>query len=195
MALVERLIMDISITSKRQSYNLWRQGLFGNKGGDWATVEDLRKSRFRGTVAIRYCGFAHGGIFIKDLQIQQVEPTLAKLHEQGWSLSDFYILEQMSPDIVTYRINGELLNTPDGLALYYSTDNALMRDALVKSGRQVWGLRTMLVLRHFLNPTDFEELMTLLDHFPGHVIEFSSFSRSVGLIPHRQMIVWEVRLY
>lgn len=183
------------VTSKRQFYDLWNQGLFGNKPRTWHTLAEFQKSGFKGAVALRYCGSGSGAPFIPDLNSDSLVRELAKLKSGGWNISDFHIAEQLSPSITHYLINGEVARTDRGLALYHSLENKLMRDALRSSGQQVFGLQALMILQRVLLPSDYEELMELLDRFPDHVVEFSGFDRFVGVIPRRKMIVWEVRLY
>lgn len=68
------------------------------------------------------------------------------------------------------------------------------RDALMRHGRMWTGLAAKLVLDHFLWPADRDDLQTLLEDYPGHVVEFTAASRAVGVIPARNTIIWEVRI-
>lgn len=183
------------IISKRQFNELWFEGRLGNRGGIWNSVEDFEGSGFRGTAAISYNGRNGGGPFIKGIPAPNVRQEIDKLEQLGWRRQSLRILEQFNKGEYIYRMNGELTRTEEGLALYYSLDNALMRDALRQSGRQVFRLTADYVLRHHLDPQDYEDLMELHELYPDHAIEFSVLDKCVGFLPHRRMIVWEVRYY
>ena len=70
-----------------------------------------------------------------------------------------------------------------------------MRTAFSKQNLHARGLTAKLLLQRYLLPVDFDELVSLLDDYPDSVIEFSNFNQRCGIIPHRNMIVWEVRNY
>ncbi|MEK7187328.1 MAG: hypothetical protein AAB691_00590 [Patescibacteria group bacterium] len=183
------------IKSKKVFYELWNTGILGNKSRTWDSLKEAKASTFAGTVAIRYRGNRWGGPLIINLNIHQLENELDKLTKQGWQKEDFNFSEQLSPDRITYLINGEVMRGSRGLELFYATENKLMREALGSSGRNVYGMQALEVLHLFLWPPDIESLMELLDIYPDHVVEFSGFDRKVGVLPNRRMIVWEVRLY
>jgi hypothetical protein len=190
-----QFVMTTQLTSKRQFNELWLAGVLGNRGGVWATIEDFQKSGFSGVVAISYNGKNGGGPFIKGVKATDVPTEVRKLENAGWRKDSLRVLEQFSLGEFIYRLNGETVRTADGLALYYSTDNALMRDALRSSGAQVFGLKAKMILEQYLTPADYEDLMDILDRFPDHAVEFSVLDRCVGFLPHRRTIIWEVRLY
>lgn len=51
------------------------------------------------------------------------------------------------------------------------------------------------VLARNLNENSFQDLHDLLDRYDDHVVELSALNRCIGTIPHRNAVVWEVRLY
>lgn len=62
--------------------------------------------------------------------------------------------------------------------------------------RRRWeGVAARGVLARHLNPNSLADLGDLLPAFPEHVIELSALDRCIGAIPHRNGIIWEVRLY
>jgi len=52
-----------------------------------------------------------------------------------------------------------------------------------------------MVLRKHLNPNSLDDLSTVLDRWPGHVVELSAVEGCFGTVPGRNGIVWEVRNY
>ena len=55
-------------------------------------------------------------------------------------------------------------------------------------------LKAKLFLQYETDPSDYEDLMILLDEYEDPVIEFSVLDRSVGWAK-RRMVIWEVRHY
>ena len=49
-----------------------------------------------------------------------------------------------------------------------------------------------MLLHHHCDASSFDDLMELLDTYPGAVIEFSTYPFAVGRM-NRNMIVWEIR--
>jgi len=184
-----------SIDAKSRFYELWNRGELGNKPRTWRNYAELAGSGFDSTVAIRYAGRGWGAPFIPHLSVKQVPGELRKLARAGWRTEDFQISEQLTPSIIKYLINGELIRTEEGTSLYYSTENRLFRYAMGHSGRQVFGLRACMTLSQYLWPIDLDELMEIHERYPYHAIEFSGFNEPVGIIPGRRMIIWEVRNY
>ena len=181
------------ITSKRRFYEKWNRGELGNKPQMWKTISELKQSGFTGTIAIRYVGPSWGGApFIPNLTAKQVPHELKNLVANGWNVNDFELSEQIT---AKYIINGEITRTTEGLCLYYSLEDKLLRDAFRSSAKQAYALKAEMILRHFLWSNDYENLMEIHDQYPYHTVEFSGFNRPVGMIPSRRMIIWEVRNY
>ncbi len=61
--------------------------------------------------------------------------------------------------------------------------------------RLISGSAARLVLRSLLNENSFDDLETLLDNYPDHVVELTALDCCYGTVPHRNGIVWEVRRY
>jgi hypothetical protein len=65
----------------------------------------------------------------------------------------------------------------------------------MKAPRLWEGSAALLLLRTVLNENSFDDLMTLLDDYPGHVVELSATDKCYGTHPGRSAIIWEVRAY
>jgi hypothetical protein len=57
------------------------------------------------------------------------------------------------------------------------------------------GTAARMVLARHLNANSLGDLHELFERFPGHVLELSALDRCLGMRPHRNAIVWEVRMY
>lgn len=65
----------------------------------------------------------------------------------------------------------------------------------MKKPREWRGSAAVLLLRSVLDPNSYDDLMVLLDEYPGHVVELSALDAYFGTVPHRNAVVWEVRRY
>lgn len=61
---------------------------------------------------------------------------------------------------------------------------------------RLWeGSAARLLLAAVLNPNSRDDLQTLIDGYPGHVVELSALDCCFGTCPGRNAIIWEVRDY
>lgn len=101
--------------------------------------------------------------------------------------------ESMPDEALT--IQGEVTRAPGGLYLRCDrTPGLKMKDAMAVA-KDAWGVHAKLVLDHFLWPNSLDDVEILLDTYPDHVVEFSTYDRAVGDQPRRNTIIWEVRSY
>lgn len=174
------------IRTKWQMYQLWKTGAFGNKVRHWNTLEDFLASGYVGR-----CGFRsttpsspNMGVFDSPSELVAALPNTHEVLVFSEGTHDNFLLVQ-----------GELARGASGLYLHYSTEKLVMRRALATSPQNATGLKVHTILRYFCDPNSYEDLMLLLDMYPGHVVEFSTFSKNLGEIPGRNTVIWEVRHY
>lgn len=160
-------------------YDLLQRGCFGNTARTWNSYEELIASGYNGLVGIR--SLEVGGIFLPYQTIQQAPRTASKYSEMQ---EDSSVLLQ-----------GELYRSVEGLYLLASTVKSHMREALRLGGKHYWLIAAYAQLHTYLWPSDYDALMELLSEYPESVIEFSCYSKAVGIIPNRNTIIWEVRNY
>jgi len=55
------------------------------------------------------------------------------------------------------------------------------------------GTAGRMVLKAALNENSYDDLLAVLDRYPGHVVELTALDREYGTIAGRNTIVWEVR--
>jgi hypothetical protein len=104
-----------------------------------------------------------------------------------------YSISPMLPD--DYIVcQGEVWDTVGGLYLHSSSAKVPMRQALKEAPEHRSGLTAKVYLQTVLPSADYEDMMTLLDRYPGHVVEFGVYGCDVG-VRKRRMITWEVRAY
>lgn len=183
------------VLSKNDFVKRFLTNEFGNRGPNWNTFEEFQKSGYTGLVHIR--NRVAGGWGKYDVPYWKVRKELeAAIREHG----DTFYLAGMAPTDRTI-LQGEVYQragaTPKqcGWYLYYSTIREPMRAALAKGGKEAFGLEAVSLLKMSMNDADWEWLNILLDRYPGHVIEFSTYSIEWGTLPGHRTVFWEVRSY
>jgi hypothetical protein len=177
------------VLTKQDEVRRFLANEFGNRGQNWHTYEEFAASGYRGLVHLRnrrVAGIAtHYNVPAADVKDwwQRLRNT------RDWHIA------AMAPHHCNL-LQGEVQQTERGLSLYYSTAPGLpMRNALAKDGKQVHGIISVCLLKHYLCQRSYEWLQVLLERYPGHVIEFSTFGVNWGTVPGMNTVFWEVRLY
>jgi hypothetical protein len=112
--------------------------------------------------------------------------------ELGGSVYD-YRFNESAPD-ECLLIQGELGEGPGGWWLTYSTVQDKMRTAM-QSAIFAEGLTAKTILRTYCCPSSLDDLYSLLELYPGHIIEFGVYTKNLGDTPNRNSIIREVRKY
>lgn len=179
-----------AITSKRQFYRLWKNNLLGNRPIVFKSVAEA--TTYKGPyVGIRQIGVAGGGAF------EIVPPHMIMSIARKWTnLGREYVIDGAVPN---HRCNllGEVTQTFMGWEGYLAIRPELpmrmaMAEKLLKPYR---GLKVKLLLEHFMDESSWEDFQELLEIYPGHTIEFGCYDVQVGVLPNRNTIFWECRLY
>lgn len=183
------------ILSKKVNHRLYSEGFYGNKLRSWNTLEECLADNPNGNIIPRYNGNGGGTNFPK--YGTPILPTQAWALREIWKSAgasvDRCFWNEEAPDAYL-TIQGEIMRTEEHLALFWSSEKTTMRKAL-QNGKQDQGLKAKLMLEHYLSPNSLSDVYALLDRFPDHVIEFSTYSINLGHNKHRNTIIWEVRKY
>lgn len=179
------------IRSKRQFVRLYEQGIFGNHSPTWNTLQEYLDANYNvGLIHLR--NRIAGGKTWYNVAPNDVDLYWQEALRSGLTPKDLYI-SAMAPTEKTL-IQGEILQTEDGINLYYSKVAKPMRDALKEQSDTIVGLRALKTLQHYMCPNSYEWLQVLLDRYPFHCIEFSTYSVNFGTIPYHNTCFWEVRI-
>jgi hypothetical protein len=110
------------------------------------------------------------------------------------TLSDKRFNEGMPDDFLTIQGN---VWYDLGLKMEYSTVPGIgHRDAVRQPNmRTAEGLMATSLLNTYLDPNSRDDLRELFEIYPEAVVEFSTYSKHVGILPLRNTIVWECRQY
>ena len=80
------------------------------------------------------------------------------------------------------------------LSMTYTDVRLPMRSALAQRTLHADGLMALGLLKCYLDDPSYDNMMNLLDEYPDHVVEFTAFSRGMGVLGWASC-VWEVRRY
>jgi hypothetical protein len=186
------------VLTKRENYEHWQSGSYGNKLRSWRTVKEWRASGFAGKVALRQLGRGGGGC-VYHLDRSTLDAALLNWKLSGVSDEAIMVNEQ-APDCLL--IQGEYRNevlvidgeTHHGL-FFHSRAHKQMREALVDGAAMAYDHQADLMLRHLMSPSSYDDWLMLIEQYPDHVLEVSVYDMFVGDQPNRNALVWEIRKY
>ena len=182
----------MKIKNKTQMYELFNRGLFGNRLKTW-TVEEYLLSDYKGEVALRYVGLSPGGPCITGLYRHSLLDEYNRLCAAGYEPSRFIVCEGL--DESKRVIQGEVALSENHLDLTYTTVKKPMRPALAEETKYASGLTAQVLLQHHMDANSYSDIMDILDTYNDAVVEFTTNSNDIGICPHRNTVVWEVRNY
>jgi len=178
------------IESKTQMYELYHAGKFGNMLQAWRTLDEYLESGYDKPVVLRYRG-DHGGAWCAyGVEPGKVEETLETW--KGARRGLVTVNEFADDSLLT--LQGEVSREACGLYARLSEVPKPMRQALSECQCHLTGLAAKLKLQAAMDPASWENLNELLDDYAGAVVEFSTWSKSVGNLK-RNTVFWEVRHY
>jgi hypothetical protein len=180
------------VLTKHDFVQRYSEGEFGNRAPTWNTYDEWLADRYRFPEDQLYHirSRARGGVTYYDQDSLGVMQT----YDSKYAHDAKYYLSCMCPTEKTL-IQGEVQQGVNGLEMFYSCIARPMREALKIENESVSGVRCTQLLRYYLCPNSYEWLQVLLDRYPEHVIEFTTFSVNWGTLPNFNTVVWEVRKY
>ena len=178
----------LPVTTKKNFVERYERGEFGNRSPTWHTLQQWQASGYLGSMHLR--SRTAGAPTWYDVPAAAVERKYRELNAS----STTHYLSAMAPTQLTL-FQGEVQRTPAGLYLYYTTVARPMRQALATGGRSSTGIMAKQLLKYFLCSNSFDWLQVLLDRYDNHIVEFSTYRRPWGTLPHFNTVFWEVRNY
>lgn len=189
----------MTVTTKKQMYRLLDSGEFGNTipqwldPTEWANSDDAKRFRTWGVRTM-----TPGGPCRLNCPASEVVATATAFQKSGHRPQISMMVDAVSN--VTAWL--EVWESDTGLVVegieYPNTSNGwTWRNSMPDPSKRCrWeGIEARSVLRRHLNPNDLDDLSATLTRFPGHVVELSALDRCLGIVPHRNAVVWEVRNY
>lgn len=184
---------DSRVLHKQWSYDLYLQGLLGNKPRTWNSYEEIIASGYTGEITMRSKKGIGRSKVKYHIPVQNLSFEMKDWTKQGIQLSEITFNESMPEEKMI--IQGEVTNFRGPLYLLYSSLPESMNIALDKDPHVAEGLNALLLLKQSMDASSFADLEVLLEMYPFSTIEFSSFSANVGVVPNRNTVFWEVRDY
>lgn len=183
------------VQTKKDFTRRYRLGEFGNHSPTWETLKEflddyrcvLLSCQLNGLVHLRN-RVAGGDTYYNLRPSNAISIWRSVDRPQDWYLSE------MAPTDQTL-FQGEVMRGIWGLELTYTTVAKPMREALQEKTNCVRGIIASSFLRYYLDDNSYDWLEVLLDRYPDHVIEFSTYSICWGTLPHYNTVFWEVRKY
>ncbi len=179
------------VLNKQNFVQRYQAGEFGNRCPSWLTLEEFLASGYQEPVHVR--NRIAGGMGWYDVPIDQLKEVWAKAAKK-YGEHNLY-LGAMGPADKTRIFQGEVAYGCWLYDLTYTTVSLPTRKALARKTEYAQGIIASYLLRYFLCPNSFSWLTTLLNRYPDHVIEFSTYSVEWGTIPGFNTLFWEVRKY
>lgn len=179
------------VLTKQDFYRRYANSEFGNKLLSWDTWGDLLRSDYEGPIGIR--SRIPGGPFVCPIPYGKWAVVYNHLLVNGVKKEDMRFSQAAPDDRCIFQ--AEICETYRGLEMRYSTNSGTTHREAMKTAQNVHGLRARMILRHYLEPSDFSDVEALLELYPDHVIEVSSYAFPVGNIPGRCALIWETRRY
>ena len=186
------------VLTKRDFVRRYKQGEFGNHTRTWNNLDEMEDD---GTIAgLRNDQLFHirnrvaGDVTWFNVQGDELEMMWEKACLERHR-SNLYVSEMASTAHTV--LQGELMNhyQGGGFDLFASTVKEPMRGSLRKGGTRYQRSQVMPILQTYLPQRDLQWLMYLVETYPDHVIEFSTYSKTFGTVPGFRTAYWEVRRY
>ncbi len=186
------------IRTKSQMYAALSAGLLGNTIPQWYDaqrwlVEGAKQYPLWGVRSVVGGGDPRMRL---NVPVREVYQYVAELFKDG----EYNISPMIdSWAVLRAEVCGRTETIP-GLYVYYVPPGFIdpespWRGSFHKYGKEAVGSVARLLLETYLWPEDLENVYRLLDEYPGHTVEFSACCKAVGVVPHRNTVIWEVRNY
>jgi hypothetical protein len=175
------------VLNKRDFVKRYKKGEFGNAAPTWSSVTEFKKHYAVEWPAKKQLFHLRskepGGATYYNLTFKQL---LRKTNVEN------YYVSAMAPTEKTI-LQGEIRQSTKHLELRYTTVKKPMRDAFKVEDKTIFGLQVNYVVSSCLDANSQDWLYVLLDRYPNHIIEFSTYSTQWGTVPGYNTVFWEVR--
>lgn len=181
------------VLTKKDMVRRYKAGEFGNASPTWNTLAQFEEYAFPSFGEIVKGSFHLRSRIAGGATHYNMTPLeIAMTWRHGVDDKSQWYVSEMAPH-EHGTIQGEVQQGPEGLMLFYASAKLPMRDALRAEGRQVYGIMALGLLKQYMCARSYDWMMILLERYPGHVVEFTSFSVEWGTLPGYNTVYWEVR--
>lgn len=179
--------MKTAPKTKSEFYARYYAGEFGNRPQLFRDAAELIASNYQGKLTLRD-GVAGGPCYYgwpsELVRHGKFPPPFNSTCRMNEAMPDRSLL-----------IQGNVWMGASGLQLEYSREKNIGHRLAVRHPYRIdtHGLMAYSLLRTLMLPANYDDLMELLN-MEG-IVEFSTYSQYVGVLPHRKTVIWEVRAY
>jgi hypothetical protein len=184
-----------AITDKRQMYDLLAAGRLGNTTQQWFDLDVWQSSpeadRFKWW-GVRT--LTPGGPCRLNCPNHEVAATALKFMDAGHRCNISIMLDR----VCRVTLWCDIWDSPTGLVVYgieHPPEGGSWRALMPTQGKHWTGTAARMLLKRHLNPNSLDDVFELFERWPGHVLELSACDRPMGVLPDRNAIHWEMRLY
>ena len=181
--------MPAPVLNKPDFYR--RRHEFGNHLHTWNTWDELLISDYGGPIGIR--NTVPGGPFVCPIPWGRWGSERQKLLRAG-TPAETMRFGQAAPD-ERVLFQAEVCETYRGLEMRYTHGSGTTHRTAMQTAKNIHGLTALHMLRRNVEPSDVADIEALLELYPDHVIEFSTYAFPVGCVPGRTTLIWEIRKY
>lgn len=187
------------ITNKPQMYELLRRGSLGNTIPQYMGLTEWA-SRDKSLDIGTHWGIRSmkpgGGC---DMYVSEDNVTRAYVNLWEFTRGEKLNISSMIDAHVTVLAWVEVVQIEGrGLVVrYYNLPSrgTSWRQIMPSKGKEIHGTLAKMYLSRMLNPSSLDDIYSLLEMYPDHVIELSVTETCIGIYRGRNYVTWEVRLY
>ncbi len=178
------------ITNKTQMYAALAAGEFGNTIGQYFSVEEWEQS----DDSRRYQQWG-----VRSLTVGGPCRLFCPSAEVARTAKDFncpFNISCMVDVVATVTLWADVYDSASGLTvcgIEYPEKGGSWRKLMPVYAREWRGTAARMMLRKNLNPNSYDDLEEVFRRYPGHVIELSALDICMGVVPHRNAVIWECR--
>lgn len=187
--------------TKQENYILYHQGYYGNHLKFWDSLDsfflDLDAGLWNRNVPVALRTVHLPGIKLPNYCSKTYPDDVTSLATR-W-IKEFsvkpeqIVLNEIGPD-KDIVLQGEIMRSEKHYDLFFSELKMMMRPALKIAPQHACGLAAIKRVENVMDSSSYDNLHRLFDEFPEAIIEFSTYSRSVGVL-NLNTVFWEVRGY
>ena len=186
----EALPGTFPIRNRGEYFDLWERDAIGNHLRIWKTVAEIPEGIV--SVMVREVNPNGGGGLVNVMKVASVRKM---------RFSKRVVYNELAPDdLATMQAyirkeNGIIyLEAKLTARAKLPTRPERMRQA-IRRAKHYEGLQALHIVRNRVSPRDYEDIVEMLDAYPGHVLEFTAYACPVGWARHSNVIFWELRNY
>lgn len=192
-------MITIDISNKKAAFELYNKSYLGNHLTLWKSpsdfYDDLDSGKWPETQVVALRTTVKPGItptnYCKPIQPKDVKSLVDIWSNQfGLRHTDICVSEVAEDELIT--IQGEIMRSTQSYSMRWSKAQTIMRYAWLDHVEHLDGLVALTFVRHYMDEQSYENLHRLFDEFPDSIIEFSCYSKPVGVFGWNT-VFWEVR--